>query len=137
MSSRTVIRPHTVIPSPQGTPASGASMAANITSAPTLLQSITLANYAVTWTGTTPVGTLAVQASNDCTVDNSGVVSGGTWNPIPLDLNGATVTSIPITGDTGKGMIDIDGLAAYAIRLVYTFSSGTGTLNAMITGKVA
>lgn len=137
MSTRTSLRPQTVIPSLQGDPVNGASMAANITSAPTLLQSLTMVNYAVTWSGTVPVGTVSVEASNDCVVSAEGGVSGGTWNPLPLDLNGVTVTTIPITGASGNGMIDIDGLAAYAVRLVYTRTSGTGTLGVVVTGKVA
>ncbi len=129
MSTRTVIRPHTAI--------DAVSMGASITSSATVLQSVSMLNYAVTWTGTTPVGTLAVEASNDCKVDGAGAVTGGTWNAIPLDLNGVTVTSIPISGNTGNGMIDIDGLAAYATRLVYTRSSGTGSMTAVVTGKVS
>lgn len=137
MSTRTALRPQTVIPSAQGSPASTAAMTANITSAPTLLQSLTLANYAVSWSGTSPVGTLSVEASNDCTVLTTGGVTGGTWNPVPLDLAGVTVTTIPVTGNTGKGMIDIAELAAFAVRLVYTFTSGTGTLAATFNGKVS
>ncbi len=137
MSTRTTLRPQTVIPSLQGSPTNGASMATSITSAPTLLQSLTMVNYAIAWTGTSPVGTVSVEASNDCTVNAQGGVSDGIWNPLPLDLNGVTVTAIPISGNSGNGMIDIDGLSAYAVRLVYTATSGTGTLNAVITAKVA
>ncbi len=137
MSTRTNLRPQPIIPSPQGSPANSASMAANITSAVTILQSLTLVNYAVSWTGSTPIGTLAVEASTDYAANGTIVTNAGTWNPLPLDLAGASVTSIPITGNTGHGMIDIDGLAAYAIRLVYTAGSGTGTLSATINGKVA
>ncbi len=136
MSTRTALRPQVVIPSAQGSPASTGSMGAGITSAPTLLQSMTMINYAVSWTGTSPVGTLAVEASDDCTVDATGGVSGGTWNVLPLELAGAYVTSIPVTGNTGNGMIDIDGLGAYAVRLVYARVSGTGTLSATVVGKV-
>ncbi len=129
MSTRTTLRPTTVI--------DGGDMAAtSVTSSATLLQSVTMVNYQVTWTGSTPVGTLAVEASNDCVVSATGGVSGGTWNPVPLDLAGVSVSTIPVTGNTGKGMIDIDGIAAYALRLVYTKSSGTGTINAIVTGKV-
>lgn len=137
MSTRTSLRPQTVIPSAQASPASTGSMGANITSAPTLLQSLTMVNYALSWTGTTPVGTVSVEASNDCVVNAEGGVSGGTWNALPLDLNGVTVTTIPVSGNTGNGMIDIDGLAAYAVRLIYTRVSGTGTLSVVVTGKVA
>ncbi len=137
MSTRTSLRPQVVIPSLQADPPSVSSMAADITSAPTLLQSLTMVNYALTWTGTSPIGTVSVQASNDCVVDSGGGVSGGTWNPLPLDLNGVTVTSIPLTGNTGKGMIDIDGLAAYAVRLFYDRTSGVGDLTVTVTGKVS
>lgn len=138
MSTRTSLRPQTVIPSAQASPASTGSMAASITSAPTLLQSLTMVNYAVVWSnGSTPVGTISVEASNDCVVSSEGGVSGGTWNTLPLDLNGVTVTSIPLSGNSGNGMIDIDGLAAYAVRLVYTRASGSGTLAVTVTGKVA
>ncbi len=131
MSARTNLRPQSVI-------TAGDMSTASITSSPTILQSLTLVNYAVTWSGTSPVGTLAVQASDDYALTPGGAVqNAGTWNTLPLDLAGASVTSIPITGNSGNGMIDIDGLGAYAIRLVYTKGSGTGTLNATINGKVA
>jgi hypothetical protein len=128
MSSRTALRPTPVI--------SAQSMAANITSTPTILQSLTVVNYAVSWTGTSPVGELSVEASNDYVEGATGGLSGGTWNVVPLTLNGSTVTEIPITGNSGNGMIDIPGLGAAAVRLVYTATSGTGSLTATIAGKV-
>jgi hypothetical protein len=130
MSTRTTLRPNTVI-------AAGDMSAATITSTATILQSITSLNYAVTWTGTTPIGTLAVQASDDYKADGATVLNAGTWNTVPLTVSGATVTSVPITGNTGNGMIDIDGIAAYAVRLLYTKTSGVGTLVAVVTGKVS
>lgn len=136
MSQRTTLRPQSVIPSAQAVPASTGSMAASITSAPTLLQSLTMVNYEVTWAGSSPVGTISVEASNDCVVSADGGVTGGTWVPIPLDLSGVEVTAIPLSGNSGSGMIDIDGLGAYACRLVYTRSSGTGTLAVTVVGKV-
>lgn len=131
MSTRTNLRPQAVI--------TAVSMASNITSAVTILQSMSIANYAVSWIGTTPVGTLSVQASDDyaATPDGRNVLNAGTWNTVPLLLAGALVTSIPISGNTGNGMIDLDGLGAYAVRLVYTAGSGTGTLTATINGKVS
>lgn len=136
MSTRTSLRPQPVIPSAQASPASTGSMAADITSAPTLLQSMSMVNYAFSWTGTSPVGTISIQASDDCTVNAEGGVSGGTWNTLPLVSGGAAVTSVAVTGNTGNGMIDIYGLGAYAVRAVYTAGSGTGTLSATVVGKV-
>ncbi len=130
MSTRTTLRPNTVI-------AAGDMSAASVTSVATILQSITSLNYAVTWSGTSPIGTLTVQASDDYKADGGTVLNAGTWNVVPLNLAGASVTSIPITGNTGNGMIDIDGIAAYAVRLLYTKTSGTGTLVAVVTGKVS
>ncbi len=136
MSTRTSLRPQVVIPSPQATPASTGDMSANITSAPTVLQSLTMVNYAYSWTGTSPVGTISIQASSDCTVLPEGGVSGGAWNTVPLVSSGTAVTSVAVTGNTGNGMIDIYGLAAFAVRTVYTYTSGTGTLTATVTCKV-
>lgn len=112
-------------------------MAGNITSAPTILQSLTKLSYSVAWTGTSPVGTLSVQVSNDYTVQATGGVTGGTWNTLPLNLAGASVTSIPVSGNTGNGFIDIESLSGGAVQLVYTAGSGTGTLSAYVKAEVA
>ena len=138
MSTRTNLKPSQVIPSPQGNPANSGSMAANITSAPTVLQSISQVSYSVSWTGTTPVGALSVQVSNDYSINPNGTVNNaGTWNTMTLQYNGSAVTTIPVTGNSGSGLIDITDTAAYAIRLVYTATSGTGSLVAIINGKVS
>lgn len=130
MSTRSNLRPQVVINA-------GDMSQTTLTSTPTVLQSLSMVSYGVSWTGTTPVGTIAVQASNDYTVaPTGGTGNAGTWNTLPLDLNGTIVTSIPVSGNTGNGMIDIDGLAAYAIRLVYTKGSGTGSLTVTVNGKV-
>jgi hypothetical protein len=137
MSTRTSLGPTIVIPSAQGSPANSSSMAANITSAPTILRSMTLYSYSVVWTGVAPVGVVSVEVSNDCVILAQGGVGGGTWNPMPLGLLGSTVFSIPISGNSGNGMIDIVNTGINAVRLVYTATSGTGTLSATINGKVA
>ncbi len=136
MSTRSNIRPQQVIPSAQGSPANGSSMAADIISAPTIMQSLTVANYSVSWTGTSPVGAIVIEASNDFVLNPQGGVSGGTWNALPLSLGGQTVTSIPVTGNSGTGMIDIDTLGAGAIRLHYVATSGVGALVSYVAGKV-
>lgn len=131
MSTRTNIRPQPVI-------IDGGMSATSITSAVTILQSVTRISYGLSWVGTVPVGTAAVQVSNDYSVyANGSVHNTGTWTTLILDLNGVPVSSIPISGSPGSAMIDIDGTAVYAIRLVYTKTSGTGTLQAIINGKVS
>lgn len=129
MSTRTNLRPYVVI--------NGASMAGNLTSIPTIMQSLTGVSYAVSWTGTSPVGTLSVQVSNDYSLNQNGSVNNtGTWTTLELDLAGTPATTIPVSGNTGNGFIDIDITMAYAIRLIYTAGSGTGSLTAIINGKV-
>lgn len=138
MSTRTNIRPQLVIPSPQGSPVNGSSMAGNITSAPTILQSLSKVGYQVDWDGTSPVGAISVQCSNDYSINAEGLVNNpGRWSTLTLSVGGSPVTSIPVTGNTGTGFIDIESLSAYAVRLVYTATSGTGTLIAYVNGKVS
>lgn len=120
---------------PQFTPAiviNAVSMGASITSSPTIIQKLSMINYSVSWAGTSPVGVITVQASDDYALNSDGTVkTAGTWNTLPLS------DTCDVSGNTGNGMIDIDQLAAYAIRLVYTRTSGTGTMSAIISAKVA
>ena len=111
---------------------------ATITSAPTVIQGISMLSYAYSWTGSAPIGTVSVQLSNDFSLNSVGAVSNtGTWNTISFSLAGTTVSSAPVSGNTGNGMIDIALTGAYAVRTVYTKTSGTGTLQATICGKTA
>jgi len=130
MSTRSSLRPEVVI--------NAASMAANITSSPTVLQSLTLGTYAYSWSGSSPVGSLAIQISDDYSLNPNGTVNNaGTWNTVYVTLNGSTITnSIPISGNSGNGIVEWS-TGAYAIRTVYTAVSGTGTLSATIVAKVA
>lgn len=130
MSSRTNIRPYSVI--------TNGVMTANITSLVTILQSVTGVSYALSWSGTSPVGTASVQVSNDYSLNPNGSVrNSGTWTTVYINVNGVPAASAPITGNTGTGFIDVEKTMAYAIRLIFTFASGTGTLNAVINGKVS
>lgn len=130
MSTRTTLRPYSVI--------TNGAMAANITSSVTVLQSITGVSYALSWAGTSPVGTVSVQVSNDYSLEPTGAVNNsGTWTTVELNVAGVPSTTIAITGNTGTVFIDIERIMAYAIRLIYTAGSGTGTLQAVINGKVS
>lgn len=130
MSQRTRFSPFSVI--------TNGSMSANITSNVTILQSITGVGYSLSWSGSSPVGTAAVQVSNDYSVfPNGSVNNAGTWTTLELEVNGSIVSAIDITGNTGTAFIEIQKTHAYAIRLVYTRTSGSGTLNAVIMGKVS
>jgi len=138
MSSRPQFSPQIVIPSSQAQPASTGSMAANIISAPTIIQKLSMVSYSLSWSGSSPVGTASVQLSNDYSQNSDGSVNNpGTWNTMTLQVGGSSVTSIPISGNSGNGFIDITDCAAYAIRLIYSATSGTGTLQAIVNGKVS
>jgi hypothetical protein len=122
MSSRPFLKPFKAI--------ENGDMSADITSIPTILTNLSMVSYQISWTGATPVGSVIVEASNDYSLDASGkVLNAGTWSEI-------TQTLASITGNSGKGMININSIPAYAIRIKYTFVSGTGTLNATIVAKV-
>lgn len=89
-------------------------------------------SYDISWSGTAPLGTMSVQVSNTYAQDSQGnVKNAGNWTTLVLSV-------VPsVSGNTGNGAIDIDATAFYAIRLVYNRTSGTGTMNATVAGKVA
>jgi len=131
MSTRTTLRPYPVI--------SAASMAADIVAEPTILQSVSGVSYTLSWSGTSPVGTIAVEGSNDYSLNPDGTEdNAGTWIPIYISVNGGSpASSAAITGNTGSALIEILKTTVYAIRLFYDATSGTGTLNAVINGRVS
>lgn len=131
MSTRPRIPPMQVI-------TDGDMSAVSITSEVTLLPSLSLGTYSYSWAGTAPVGNIAIQISDDYSVDAQGnVKNAGTWNTVYVTLNGSTVVNaIPVSGATGNGIVEWS-TGAYAIRTVYTKTSGTGALQSFVTAKVA
>lgn len=88
--------------------------------------------YDISWTGATPLGTMSIQVSNTYEQNADGTVKDpGTWTTVPLS------TAPTVSGSPGNGYIDIEAMGAYAIRLVYNRTSGTGTMQAVLCGKVA
>ena len=138
MSTRTNLRPQVVIPSQNAFPANSQDMSADIVSAPTILNSLTKVSYGVAWAGAgaTP-GFVSVEASDDCMVKASGNVSGGTWNTLPFSSSGVIVSSIPLLGASGNGMIDIETLSAYAVRLRFAANASVGSITVTVNGKVS
>lgn len=113
-------------------------MAIQIISIPTILQSITKVSYQVVWSsGATPIGTISVEANNTGTVLPEGGYTGGTWAKMPFNVGGILYTDIPISGNSGDGLIDIKSTSVGALRLVYNPTSGDGILTATVVGKVA
>ena len=122
MSSRPLFAPASVI--------TNGDMSSDIISAVTIATNMTMISYGVTWTGSTPVGTAQVEISNDYSVNPDGSVrSAGNWSIYP----GATAA---VSGNSGTGFFNVSQISAYAIRLRYIHTSGTGTMNATVMGKV-
>lgn len=97
----------------------------------TVIDDLSMISYSYLWTGSSPVGTVLVQVSNDYSKNADGTTRNpGTWNTLPLS------TTPSVSGNTGNGGIDIDANAFFAIRTVYTAISGTGTLNVNVVSKV-
>jgi len=80
----------------------------------------------VSWTGSSPSGSLQIQVSNDY---NALTGSAGTW--IALSFGSA----LSISGNSGSFDVSIAQLPYAYIRAVYTKVSGSGTLFANLTGK--
>lgn len=104
-------------------------MSGNITSLVTNIQFLDNVGYQFNFTGT-PTGAFAIEVSADYAQNAQGVVTNpGTWIPV-------TLPSSPVaSGSAGSIYIDLNQLSACWIRSTYAASSGSGTLNAYITGK--
>jgi len=111
-----------------------ASMASNVTSAATIINRLPGISYDVSWTGT-PTGTFSVQVSNSYAQGPDGSVSNaGNWSTLP---GAAFIGTLPApAGSPGNGFIDVVGTEAYAVRLVYTASGGSGNLTVLAAAKV-
>jgi hypothetical protein len=108
---------------------SAGNMIANINSPGIDLQDIKGISLQAIYTGS-PNGTLKVQVSNDI-VDvgssNDQASSVINWTDYPS-------SSVAISA-AGSSIWNYDGFNYRWIRLVFTFSSGTGTLNVSFSGK--
>lgn len=102
------------------------NLASNIESSVVSVKNLDNASIIVTWTGTSPVGVLTVQARNN----GAGEVNPEDW--YDLDMGG----TINISGNSGNHQLVFNLLPFTDLRLVYTATSGSGTLNAVITSKV-
>jgi hypothetical protein len=128
MADRPFLAPNSVV--------TNGVMASNITSATTVLKNLTKASYSYSWSGASPVGTVAIQLSNDYSLNPNGTVNNsGTWTTAYVNYQGTQVASVPLTGNTGTGFIDLE-TGAYASRTVYTAASGSGALQVVFVGKV-
>lgn len=79
------------------------------------------ASIHLNWTGTSPVGVITVEARN-----------GEKSSFYELDMGGV----INITGNSGDHQLNFLELPFTDIKVVYTSTSGTGTIDATISAKV-
>jgi hypothetical protein len=101
----------------------------SITSKVTNILNLDNVGIQLNWSGA-PVGTFAIQVSMDYQQDAQGnVTKAGNWVSIALS------PALAAAGSGDSAYADLAGLSAPWIRVVYTKTSGTGTLNAFISGK--
>lgn len=105
------------------------SMTTSVNGIPINAQQMSGLGFDISWTGA-PVGTFGVEVSNTYTQSGQGVVENpGSWNSIVL----STVPAA--TGTSGSAFINVAEIQGLWLRLTYTATSGTGTLNATVCGK--
>jgi hypothetical protein len=85
-------------------------------------------SFQATWSGTSPVGTLDVQVSNDHQENGGVVTNAGNWTSI-------YTAPQAVTGNTGTLFLNIAAISAAWIRCVYAPTSGTGTLDVYFNGR--
>jgi hypothetical protein len=105
---------------------SSGNMASNVTSKVTNIQFLDNISVQANFTGT-PTGTLNVQGSVDYSQDAQGnVINAGNW---------ITITTNSPSGSANQVLFDLNQLSFPYLRLQYVASSGSGTLNAYVSGK--
>ena len=129
MSDRPIITPNIQTPI-----INAVSMATNITGPATIILRIPGISYDILWTGT-PTGTFSVEVSNTFAIANNGAtINAGNWTALPTS---SFTGNYPVpSGSAGNGFLDVVGTEAYAVRLIYTASSGSGLLTVVACAKV-
>lgn len=124
MSAKTFIKPFNVL-------LNGDMSQTTLTSAITATQMVDNIGYQINFTGA-PVGTFAFQISQDYEPGrspNSEPLNAGNWVTIPVS------PSIVASGSADSAYVDLNQMSAPYVRVVYTKTSGTGTLNVFVTAK--
>lgn len=89
------------------------------TSNPTNVKYLDYGSIHIEWSGSSPVGSISVEARN-----------GENDNFTTIDIGPA-----PISGSSGSHYLLFQKFDFYELRLVYTHTSGTGTLTANLIAK--
>ena len=78
--------------------------------------------FLVNWSGTTPIGVLTVEASNSSVNDFR--AGNEVWSELDFGV------AINVTGNTGNHELNFTSLPFKWIRIIYTTTSGIGTMSA-------
>lgn len=108
---------------------SAASMGASVTSPPVEVKLQDNVGFQMNWTGS-PVGTFSFQVSMDYLADTNGnVVNAGNWITLPV------TPAITAAGVPDVAYVDLNQISATYARVVYTRTSGTGSLTIYADAK--
>ena len=111
---------------------SSSSLAGNITSNPIPLDQIYGFAIQAVWTGV-PTGTLKLQASSDSPSRQTQTSLGGP--DVITNWTDVANSSVALTGSSGNYMWNFTSCMFRYVRLVYTSTSGTGSITAEISAK--
>lgn len=104
---------------------------ATVTSAAVGIHTFDNIGIQVNITAGTPTGAFDVQVSADHNERNGQIITAGTWISIGTAYT-ATITS----GSPSNVYFDLNQLSSQFVRLLYTKTSGTGTFDAFLVGKM-
>ena len=123
MSAKTILKPYQIL--------KNQDMTTSFVSNPTSIQITDNTAYELVWSGT-PAGIFNVQVSLDYapgTGPNSLPINPGNWTNITLS------TPVVASGTSNYAFIEISQSSSAYIRISYTATSGTGTVNGYVSGK--
>lgn len=100
------------------------SLGASFQTSATSLQYLDRALLTILCTGS-PTGTVSVQISNNYNVNNP---SAADWFDMPISLNA-------LTGSAQNYVVEISETAAPWIRISFSYTSGSGSMTAVVTAK--
>ncbi len=110
---------------------SGNMASTTVTSEVTNVEGLDNIGIQLNWSGSSPIGTFAVQVSADYAQDYLGnVTNTGNWVALAISPAVAATGTSPDTA-----FIALNQVPAPWIRVVYTRTSGTGTLQGYLTAK--
>jgi hypothetical protein len=104
-------------------------MGTSITSDPVEIKNQDNIGIQLHWTGA-PVGAFDIEISSNYREDMEGnVQNAGNWVTLPLS------PAITASGSADDAYIDLNQMSAMYMRIVYTRTSGTGSLDAYVVAK--